>query len=69
MEAASRQVAPARRAGLTYLSGHRETCSSSSRGPAPTAVAREDRIQELSWQKLQYCTTAVSTAEPVSTVD
>jgi hypothetical protein len=36
----------------SHLSWHREMWSRSS-SPAPTMVAREDLIQELSWQKLQ----------------
>lgn len=34
----------------------------------PTRVARDDRIQELSWQKLQYWTIVIRTAQHMNMV-
>lgn len=38
------------------------------RSTAPTTVANRDLIQELSWQKLQYCTMAIRMAQHINMV-
>lgn len=50
-----------------HLEGHRDTKSRMS-STAPTTDASRDLIQELSWQKLQYCTMVMRMAQHMNMV-